>query len=264
MTALGYKQEGKGAKLVLIHGYLGGSDMWLDQIEYFQSQYEVIAIDLPGFGDSNTIQAHKSINDIASDVLRLLTTLGVEQFALLGHSMGGMVVQQMVALAPSRVTKLICYGTGPVGILPGRFETIEQSRIRMLTDGVEKTGCQIAATWFVDGERHPRFELCKDLIRRVSMDTALNSLKAWEGWDGRSTLSDIACDTLIIWGDRDQSYDWSQPEALWRSIENSQLSVLPGCAHNAHLEKPDIFNAVLADFLSAKTAQQTIRLKEKA
>lgn len=264
MTALRYKREGEGPRLVLVHGYLGGSDMWLDQIEYFRSHFEVIAVDLPGFGDSNNIEARKSIKDIAADVLSLLTDLGADQFALLGHSMGGMVVQQMAAMAPSRITRLICYGTGPVGILPGRFETIEQSRTRMLTDGVEKTGRQIAATWFVQGERHPRFELCKELIRHVSMETALSSLQAWEDWDGRNTLSGIACDTLIIWGDRDQSYDWSQPEALWKSIKNSQLSVLPGCAHNAHLEKPHIFNAVLADFLSTKTEQQTIRLKEKA
>lgn len=264
MTAMRYKHEGNGPKLVLLHGYLGGSDMWLEQIEYFRSQYEVIAIDLPGFGDSSFAQAHNSIKDIAADVLTLLDTLGVSQFALLGHSMGGMVVQQMAATAPARISKLVCYGTGPVGVLPGRFETIEQSRARMLADGVEKTGHQIAATWFVERENHPGFKLCENLFRRVSIQTALSSLNAWENWDGRSALGNISCDTLIIWGDRDQSYDWSQPEALWKSIKNSQLSVLPGCAHNAHLEKPHLFNAVLADFLSDTSVQQTIRLKEKA
>jgi len=61
-------------------------------------------------------------------ILRSLELKKVDKFNLLGHSMGGMVVQEMIKLAGEKILKLICYGTGPRGNIPGRFETIDQSR----------------------------------------------------------------------------------------------------------------------------------------
>lgn len=250
MQQLGYTREGQGAPLVLLHGYLGGSDMWRGQIEHFRSGFDVIAPDLPGFGKSSDLDPHDRITALSQHVLAFLADLDIERFTLLGHSMGGMIVQQMVADAPGRIEKLICYGTGPVGIMPGRFESINESRARLNRDGVGATARRIAATWFVDGERADGFAICEALGGKVSLQTALASLSAWEQWDGRPALAHIECDTLIVWGDRDRSYDWKQPEALWNGIPDSALSVVPGCAHNVHLEKPHLFNAIVEDFVA--------------
>jgi pimeloyl-ACP methyl ester carboxylesterase len=57
--------------------------------------------------------------------------------------------------------------------------------------------------------------------------------------------------TLVIGGDRDLSYSLDEMLALSRAIPNAELCVLPGCAHNAHLERPDLFNQVVAGFLQA-------------
>ncbi len=121
---LAYTRKGRGPVLVLVHGYLGGGKIWADQLAAFSVRHDVICPDLAGFGDSAHLTAPDSITGHAQDVLRLLDALGVETFALLGHSMGGMVVQEMVRLAPDRIPTLVLYGTGPQGVLPGRFETI--------------------------------------------------------------------------------------------------------------------------------------------
>ena len=126
MEDLRYIREGNGVPLILVHGYLGGSAMWQNQIDFFKDRFDVIAPDLPGFGKSAALSAHDSIAAIAKHVLEFLTRLQIDKFILLGHSMGGMVVQKMASLAPQRIMKLICYGTGPVGVLPGRFETIDE------------------------------------------------------------------------------------------------------------------------------------------
>lgn len=250
MQRLSYTREGQGTPLVLIHGYLGGSDMWRGQIDHFVTGFDVIAPDLPGFGNSSELAPLDTIAALSQHVLALLTELGIERFVLLGHSMGGMIVQQMTADAPGRIDKLICYGTGPVGDMPGRFESIKQSRARLKSDGVAETARRIAATWFVDGDQADGFAVCEVLGKKVSLQTALACLSAWENWDGRPALAGIDCDTLIIWGDRDRSYDWSQPQALWAGISNSALAVVPGCAHNVHLEKPHLFNAIVEDFVT--------------
>ena len=141
------------------------------------------------------------------------------------------------------------YGTGPVGLLPGRFETIDESKRRVLADGVEATGRRISATWFVDYEQAPNYSVCADLAVVASEQAALAGLSAMEKWSGESALAKIASPTLVLWGDCDRTYTWSQQQCLWNGIEGARLAVIPGCAHAVHLEKPDLFNAMLADFL---------------
>jgi pimeloyl-ACP methyl ester carboxylesterase len=55
----------------------------------------------------------------------------------------------------------------------------------------------------------------------------------------------------IIWGDADRSYRWPQVAALWQGIAGAELGVIPAASHAAHLEKPELFAALLRDFLSS-------------
>lgn len=249
MSELVFKIEGEGFPLVLVHGYLAGADIWQEQLAHFQDNFKVIIPNLPGFADSAKMEAPSSIIDIASQLLSELTDLGVDKFHLMGHSMGGMIVQAMATLAPERIDHLICYGTGPVGVMPDRFETIQQSRDRLINDGLENSVKRIAATWFLKKEKAKGYSDCVALGLKANIQAALASLTAWENWDGRKNLKDIHAKTLIIWGENDQSYNASQPEALWRGITDSCLVVVPNCAHNVHMEKPTYFNAIVKDFL---------------
>jgi len=141
---LAVTRKGEGMPLVLVHGYFGGAGHWSDQITHFSERYDVIAVNLAGFGESAHVTAPDSIEGHATLIWQTLDGLGVDTIFLLGHSMGGMIVQQMTAMQPARVSKLIAYGTGPVGNLPGRFETLDESRRRLLDDGTEATMRRIA------------------------------------------------------------------------------------------------------------------------
>lgn len=234
--------------LVLVHGFMGGSDQWALQAP-LRANRHLITPDLPGFGHNADCDPISSIEGFARWVLDQIEP---EQFDLVGHSMGGMIVQEMVRLAPERVQKLILYGTGPVGLLPGRFEPIETSMARATRDGPVSTAKRISATWFLDYEAAPAYQACADVAIKASLATQLAGLEAMRDWSGVDNLSHIACPTLIIWGDQDRTYQWPQTEALWRNIPNTALSVIPGCAHAVHLEKPHIFNAIVTDFLDPK------------
>lgn len=249
MSDLSFKRAGTGSPLVLVHGYLGGSAIWADQIARFSPFRDVICPDLAGFGASASLTAPDTIAGHAENVLALLDHLEVRRFDLLGHSMGGMIVQEMVRLAPDRIERLVLYGTGPQGVMPGRFETIEESRRKLLRDGLSATSNRIAATWFMQGKRAEGYPLCQALGQQASLQAAVASLQAWESWDGRPNLHAIRCPTLVLWGSHDGSYDWLQPQALWRGIPGADLAVVPNSAHNVHLEKPAFFDALLADFL---------------
>lgn len=249
--ALPYRRAGRGETLVLVHGYLGGSAQWAAQIDHLRDHFDVVAVDLAGYGQARDRAAPTQMAAHARAVLATLDGLGIERFHLLGHSMGGMVAQETVSQAPQRVDRLVLYATGPQGSIPGRFETMARSRERLTEDGVERTARRICATWLRDREASPAFEALAAIACQASEQAALAGLSAMEGWDGRDRLVSVRQPTLVVWGERDRSYGWAQVEALWRGIPQASLAVLPNCAHALHLESPAIFHAILSDFLAA-------------
>ena len=240
---------GSGTSLVLVHGFLGSSDMWAPQIEFFKDDFRVIAPALPGFGKSSAINSCDSIECMAKAILILLEKKEIKNFNLLGHSMGGMIVQEIAKIAGEKILKLICYGTGPRGNIPGRFETIDQSREKLKINGLESTANRIAKTWFIKGYKAKYFYLCDNARKQTSIEAADNGLVAMKNWNGVKNLQNIKNETLIVWGDQDKAYNFNQVETLNNNIPNSDLKVIKGCSHNVHLEKPEEFNAVVKEFL---------------
>lgn len=236
--------------LVLVHGFMGGSAQWEPQRTAWAGGREFIALDLPGFGAHAEAAPLDTIGAYADWALQDLTGRGVQRFDLLGHSMGGMIVQEMISRAPERIDRLVLYATGAVGVLPGRFETIEESKARAAVDGPKATARRIAATWFLERDAAAGFEACARIAEASSLAAIEAGLDAMQGWSGVAQLPSIRVQTLVIWGDRDRTYPWSQIERLWRGIPDAGLAVVPGCAHAVHLEKPQLFNALIADFLT--------------
>ena len=246
---LSYKKIGTGYPLVLIHGYLGGQSMWKFQ-EELKNDYDLIMPSLAGYGESSHMVAPSTIKENANQVFELLDYLQIDKFNLLGHSMGGMIVQEMAALYPERINKLICFGTGSIGVLPNRFETINESRTKIKKFGLSKVRQEIAKTWFIDYLEGEGYTLCLEEGEKATTQAALASLDAWEQWDGRQKLKDIKCPTLVIWSSKDRSYDWTQQEILVNGITGSKIEIIQNCAHNSHMEKPELFNQIVRDFLN--------------
>ena len=240
---------GNGTPLVLVHGFLGSSEMWNPQINFFKNNFRVIAPALPGFGNSSAINSCNSIECMAKAILNFLENKEIKNFNLLGHSMGGMIVQEMAKIAGDKILKLICYGTGPRGNIPGRFETIDQSRKKLKIDGLKDTAYRIAKTWFIEEEKAKYFYLCEEAGKQTSIEATDNGLIAMKNWDGVDNLKNIKNETLIVWGDKDKAYNFDQVETLSNNIPNSDLKIIKGCSHNVHLEKPNEFNKVIEEFL---------------
>ena len=242
--------EGNGFPLVLVHGFLGSSKMWEPQIDFFKDYFRVITPDLPGFGRSNKAKSHNSIESIANLLLDCLEEKKIDKFYLLGHSMGGMIVQEMAKKGGDKISKLVCYSTGPRGEMPGRFETVDQSRENLKKNGLEITSKNIAKTWFVKGEEAEYFDICVEAGKQSSIEAVDNALTAFKNWDGIETLKNIKNETLIVWGNKDKSYNLDQVQTLNSNIPNSSLFVFEGCAHNVHLEKPEEFNRTILNYLN--------------
>tara|TARA_B100001996_G_scaffold110689_1_gene83802 strand:+ start:1058 stop:1813 length:756 start_codon:yes stop_codon:yes gene_type:complete len=240
---------GDGFPLVLVHGFLGSSAMWSPQKEFFSKYYRVITPALPGFGESNKIKSLTSIKDMAETVLKILEKNEIKKFNLMGHSMGGMIVQEMANLSGEKINKLICYATGSIGDIPGRFEPIDVSREKLKENGIEETSNRISKKWFVDGDKAKYFFLCDNANKATSEEAADNALIALKKWRGLENLQNIRNETLIIWGDKDTAYNFDQVDTLNKNIPNSKIEILKNCSHNVHLEVPEKFNQIVKIFL---------------
>ena len=250
MSNIYVEDVGKGFPFVFVHGYLGSSKMWNFQKEFFSKHYRVIIPALPGFGESHNVKSLDSINKMARQIIDLLDQKNIDNFNLIGHSMGGMIVQEITKLIGDRVNKLICFATGSIGEIPGRFETIDETREKLKKDGTEVSFSRVPKKWFVKGDKDKNYFLCKNAVKDVSLEAADNALLAMKNWRGKEDLKNIKNETLIIWGDKDTSYNFDQVDTLKKNIKNSRLEIFKDCAHNVHLEQPDEFNNLVQKFIS--------------
>ena len=250
MSNIFVDDKGEGFPFVLVHGYLGSSEMWCFQKDYFSKKFRVIAPALPGFGESHNAQSLNSINAMALKIIEILDEKKIDKFNLIGHSMGGMIVQEITKIISDRVSKLICFATGSIGDIPGRFETMDQTREKLKREGTEISFSRVPPKWFVKGDKDKNYFLCANAVKNVSLETADNALLAMKNWRGIDNLKNIKNDTLIIWGDKDISYNFEQVDTLNKNIKNSRLEIFENCSHNVHLEEPDRFNNLVNNFIS--------------
>ena len=240
---------GTGFPLVLVHGYLGSSEMWNLQKEYLSKSFRVIAPALPGFGESYKVKSVDSISQMAKIIFQCLDKKKVNKFNLMGHSMGGMIVQEMVKISSERINKLICFATGSIGDIPGRFESLDKSIERLKEEGIKETVKRIPPKWFVKGNLAENYYLCENAVKETTEETARNALYAMKNWNGYENLNNIKNQTLIFWGVKDASYNFEQVDTLKKNIQNSKLEIFKGCSHNVHLEQPQKFNETVKNFL---------------
>ena len=241
---------GTGTPLVLVHGFLGSSAIWSPQKLFLNKYFRLIVPALPGFGESSKLNSLDSIEDMASSIIKVLQKKNIKKFYLMGHSMGGMVAQEIVKKCKDKVLKLICYSTGSIGDIPGRFETINDSINKLNQDGIEITASRISKKWFVKGEKDKNFYLCEQANKATSLDAAINALNAMKRWNGKDSLKNIKVKTLIIWGDLDTAYNFDQVNMLKNNILKSEMKVFENCSHNVHLEDPEKFNLIVKQFLN--------------
>jgi 2-hydroxy-6-oxonona-2,4-dienedioate hydrolase len=249
MSRIYISDTGQGFPLVLVHGYLGSSEMWCLQRDYLSKFFRVISPALPGFGESHEAESLDSINDMAKFVINIIDEKKIDNFNLLGHSMGGMIVQEIAKLAGDRINKLICFATGSIGEIPGRFELIDETRRRLKEEGADISFSRVPQKWFVKGDKDKNYYLCENAVKNVSLETADNALVAMKNWSGIDYLKNIKNQTLIVWGNRDTSYNFDQVDTLNKGITNSRLEIFKGCSHNVHLEEPDKFNDLIKSFI---------------
>lgn len=239
-------EAGTGPVILLLHGGGGTGKAFAHQMASFSQDFRVLALDMPGFGQSDLIPAVETIQDIAHVVREWLALLKIRELIIGGNSMGGRVALQVAALIPSQIQALIVLdsvgvplsGTpiiNPLTLAPREFISglvYDTERFRKLTpyrtlDDIKE---------LTDGRK---------VFARYTRHEPISPLPL-------SDLKKLAMPALLIWGRQDKIIPLAYGKALQKALPDAELVVFEDCGHMPHIEWPHLCNQAIKHFIARR------------
>jgi 3-oxoadipate enol-lactonase len=243
--------------LVFLHGIGGAARAWRDQIAYFSDRYRTIAWDMPGYGGSASIPT-VSIATLADALQEFLQQVGAAKPILVGHSIGGMIVQQLLTKDPAISNAVVLAQTSPAfGKADGEWQkSFIEARLGPLDRGATMVSLAPTLVRELVGD-DPDFsgmELARDCMAAVPEATYRATMLALLGFDQRNALKGIAVPTLVVSGSKDKNAPAPMMAKMASYIPSATYVEVEGAGHLVNLERPSIFNATLDRFLKTNVA----------
>ena len=256
---LGYEAAGDPAlpPLVFLHGIGGAARAWRGQLDFFAGRFHAIAWDMPGYGGSTPL-AKCSIAALADALQDFLQQIGAAKPILVGHSIGGMIVQQLLAKHPHIAGAVVLAQTSPAfGKPDGDWQkAFIEARLGPLDRG--ETLVSLAPTLVKelvgDDPDVSGVELARDCMACVPEPTYRATMLALMGFDLRDALKNISVPTLVLSGSKDKNAPAPMMAKMASYIPSATYVELEGAGHLVNLERPATFNAALDRFLKANVA----------
>jgi len=247
---LHYMDVGKGFPIVFIHGLGEKAVSWHHQVKYFQQNYRVITVDL---------RSHcKSTNDdavpltmalFAKDVIALLDYLKIDKAVIIGHSMGGLVCQEIAAHYRERVQAMVLSGTA--GFYPEPFCTEGlKERLNFLKTATMEDMAELVCQKCCGPDVTPAIrQEIKDLFLDNDLEQYTQATIATFKADYRPYHKDMNFPTLLIVGEFDKTTPVAYSDYLISHLPQSRIEIIPRAAHMTKVENPEGFNKALLGFL---------------
>jgi pimeloyl-ACP methyl ester carboxylesterase len=269
-----YLEAGQGEPLVLLHGTAidSASLSYRPSLPYLSRQHRTIALDWPGYGQSELPRTSLTSNDYVQLLLRFLDALGLERVHLAGFSMGGAIALGLALHAPKRLatlTMISSYGLDanlPVPLIPYlalRAPKLRKTviwglrRSRLLTRLVLRHLVLADPTLLTP-------ELVNDVHNQLRAPEAERSFLAWLRGELRplrlvtsyaDRLNEVNTPTLLLHGRRDRVISWRKAELAQKQLPKARLVVVPSCGHWLPREAPETFREELLEFTQTHAIQ---------
>ena len=252
---------GSGPTVLMLHGIGGGHLAFAPQLETFAAAgYRAVAWDMPGYGRSAPIEPY-TFKGLAASCIALIEALmrghGGGPVVLLGHSMGGMVAQEVVARRPDLVSHLVLCGTSPAfGKPEGDWQRdFIAQRTAPLDAGqsMADLAAVLVPKMIGPGSLPEGVALAVRCMAEVNPSTYRHALQALVTFNRKAELANILVPTLLLAGEHDKNAPPVVMQKMAQAIAGSDYVELHGIGHLQNLEAPDEFDAAVLNFLALPT-----------
>ncbi|WP_079509046.1 alpha/beta fold hydrolase [Mesobacillus jeotgali] len=252
-TEISFYDEGKGKPVVLIHGFAGGKQYWDKVLPQLAEGNRVIALDLPGHGQSGMAKESYSIEDMAATIKELLDQLGVDKVTMFGHSLGGYIALAFAEIYPHNLNGFsLVHSTANPDTKEAR-EGRETNAAKIREDGPDS---------FIEGLSKKLFSPenndlnSYDILQtvKIGMNTTVEGLvSALIAMKNRSDRNHVLEETelpvLLIAGEKDQIIP---PEKTFSvSKTNINKSIIKNAGHMSMYEQPEELVRTMKEFLAS-------------
>ncbi|MCL6457523.1 MAG: alpha/beta hydrolase [Gorillibacterium sp.] len=250
-----YEVTGKGEPVLLLHGSFNDSRIWDSQVKALVAAgYKVVTCDLRGSGKSD--KPTDSFEN-TSDLKLLINVLGLERISIVGSSSGSAIAIDFTLLYPERVRSIIL----AVPVVNGLFPPLSMLwRTLRNYNNINTKGAERAVEIFIEDpywsfffpapENEEARKKVLDLVRSSGNFCSWNPnlsvpLKPY----AKKRLDEIKAPVLIVPAGNDHPFYLKTAELLRKNISHSRTIMMEGCGHSPFVEKPDVFNRMMLDFL---------------
>lgn len=253
-----YYAAGQGEKHILfVHGWASSGRMWLRSMWALRRQYKMWALDLPGCGDSDSPDIEwYTLERYTDHVAAFCLTMGIQPYAVIGHSMGGRIAFDLARRYPDLTQRLVAVSpmvTGRLGfnldvmLVGGLFGSALNLSRKLWPFATAEAMSLYWAPRYLGSEAVNR--TTADL-RRTSWAGAVGSLRALVGQDYSPYLAEIRQPTLLICGQRDYTIPPGDSRLAAERLPQARLMMMEHVHHQATDEAPQDFLQAVRSFLS--------------
>lgn len=254
MSIPNWLSSGSGPEtIVFLHGMGSTASVWVPQLEYFSQRHRCVAWTTPGFGTSAGLE-DLSWSNLADQVIALFDHLHIEKAHIVGHSIGGMVAQQVYHQYPDRVQSLIlsATSTGFGSSSPDFQRDFVAQREQALAQ--YSTFAEAASTLIrgLTGPNTPELyqQLAVLAAQSVTTEAYLSYMRLLLTFDQKAAFTKIKVPILLLAGELDSQAPPKGMQRLLEQAQNAQFHLLTQVAHMANLENAAEFNQVIAKFIA--------------
>lgn len=250
-----YDVKGSGPPLMLVAGFAADSAFWAPSFAALAARHQVIVLDDRGCGRTAPLDAPTSIALMADDCMALAAHLNLRKVSLVGHSMGGMIVQECAIRYPEAVDRVVLAATAPF-VTPrdnalfstwsALFAAVDRALwFRNLFFWV------LSPRFFADGKTFAALvQLAATYPYQQTPVAIANQVQAMAGFDVRNRLSSLRSRTLVLAGTEDLVFPIAANAAFAKSIPHATFRAIEGAAHSFPTESPEELTRPVLEFLA--------------
>lgn len=239
---VGKKRILKGSEIILfIHGAGGGHFVWTYQKTYFQKEFNPIILELPGHGRSDG-NGREDIDMYSYDVFCFIKHMNISNIFLVGHSMGGAIVQKMALSHPELIKGIVLVSTG------ARLRVAE-SILNGIKNNFKEIIPKLVCFAYSKNASEKLIQEGIENLKRCRPEVLYKDFLACDRFDLLEEIKNIKLPTLIICGLEDKLTPVKYSQYLHQKISGSKLEIITGSGHMVMMESPQIFNETLKKFI---------------